>query len=689
MYRITVDTGGTFTDVVLSDDNGNMVVGKSPTTPARAFDGVKSAIGDASRQLGMESEEVIAKAELLIYATTRATNAILEGTTAKTALLTTEGFPETLVLREGGKFKPFDFTQPYPEPYIPRRLTFEVEERMDSRGKVVTPLDEGKAREIIDGLKQRDVEAVAVAFIWSIVNPDHELRVAELLQEEMPGVPFTLSHQLNPVLREYRRTSSAAIDSSLKPLMQAHLDAMESDLREAGFVGELLAATSSGGLLHVSDLVARPIYSVRSGPALAPIAAVEYAERDTGQNNVIVCDTGGTSFDVSLVRDGETKMTRETWLGEQFTGHLTGLSAVDVRSIGAGGGSIAWIDSGGLLRVGPASAGAVPGPACYGRGGDKPTVTDAAVTIGYLNPDYFLGGEMKLDAEAAQRVMSQLAEELGESVEDTANAVLAVANEHMVNAIHEITVNEGVDPRDGIVVAGGGAAGMNIIPIVRELGCREALVPRTAGALSACGAQFSDIVSEFTASCIVSTSDFPYEQVNQSLGEIQAAVEEFAEVLRGRGIADFRTSWSVEARYFQQVWDLEIPLQKSSFEDAADVEQMIQAFHDKHEQIFAVHEPGQSLELSVWRATVRGELGSPPLEKTSPKKASRADVNQRQVYFSETGWTDADTYAGTAMVPGMKVEGPAIIEEPTTTLVVYPGSRATVTELNNYHLEID
>ena len=449
-YRITCDVGGTFTDVVVADEQGDLFLGKALTTPERLYDGLEDAVTDSATEIGLDVRALLQSSDLFVYSTTQATNAILEGRTARTALLVTEGFPDILVRREGGRLDPFNFAKENPEPYVPRRLTFEIPERVDSEGLVYTPLDVDRVVQVLKTLSELKVEAIAVSLLWSIVNPVHELAVGKLIEQHLAGVPFTLSHQINPIIREYRRTSSAAIDASLKPLMQHHLRDIDAGLRKSGFDGELVAATSFGGVMHMDDLMRRPIYAVKSGPALAPIAGKTYSESEAGLGQVIVCDTGGTSFDVSLVRDGRVVFTRETWLGEQFTGHLTGLSSVDARSIGAGGGSIAWIDSGGLLRVGPRSAGADPGPACYGRGGNLCTVTDSALVLGYLDPDYFLGGRMKLDVNAARRVVDEIAVALGQPLLASAYGILAVANELMVGAIKEITVDEGVDPRDSL-----------------------------------------------------------------------------------------------------------------------------------------------------------------------------------------------------------------------------------------------
>jgi N-methylhydantoinase A len=688
-YRIAVDVGGTFTDVVARDDKGRLSIGKGSSSHDRIFGGIREGLDAVAASSHQNLESLLGKTDLFVYSTTRATNAILERKTAKTAFLVTEGFQDTLVLREGGRFNAFDFSVPFPEPYVPRRLTFEIRERIDSEGTVRVELDEAHARTIVRGLREAGIEAVAVCFLWSIVNGAHEQAIGRLLEEELPGVPYTLSHELNPIVREYRRASSTAIDASLKPLMQAHLPELEQDLRDAGFTGELLAATSFGGVMHLRDLAARPINAVKSGPALAPVAAKHYAGVEGKGDNIIACDTGGTSFDVSLVRDGLIKFTRETWLGGRFVGHMTGMSSVDVRSIGAGGGSIAWMDPGGLLRVGPHSAGAYPGPACYGRGGENPTVTDAALVLGYLDPEYFLGGRMQLDPTAAARVVGALAEQFGQRTEQIANAILTIASEAMVQAIQEITINEGIDPRESLIVAGGGAAGLNIVPIARELGCPEVLVPRTAGALSACGAHFSDIVAEFSLSRLAYTDAFPYAEVNASLEQIRGSMEAFSGGLREKGITRFESRFFVEARYPYQVWELEVPLDRQSFEGAEDVAAMVSDFHDIHERVFAVKEPDAHLECLYWKGRLTGVLDKPEAADPDPVEARSAPpaAVHRPVYFESTGRVSAPIHRGDALKPGMVVHGPAVIAEPTTTVVVYPDSSATVLPGDNYLLK--
>ena len=359
--RFAVDTGGTFTDLVVESDDGELSLYKSSTTPNDPAQGVLDVLELGARDQGLDRAEFLGRGELFIHGTTRAINAILTKTTAKTAFLASEGHPDILLFREDGRTEPFNFTRPYPEPYIPRSLSFEVPERVGAAGEIVKPLDEAATIEIIRSLPERQIEAVAVCLLWSIANPAHELRVGELLDENLAGIPYTLSHQLNPTIREYRRASSTAIDASLKPVMSDYLAGLERALRSEGFSGRVLIVTSGGGVLDASAVADSPIHSIGSGPAMAPVAGRHYAFADAGADTAVVADTGGASYDVSLVRRGRIPWTRETWLGQPYFGHMTGFPSVDVKSIGAGGGSIAWVDQGGLLHVGPQSAGADPG----------------------------------------------------------------------------------------------------------------------------------------------------------------------------------------------------------------------------------------------------------------------------------------------------------------------------------------
>ena len=690
-YRISVDTGGTFTDVVVVDNAGQLRIGKALTTPRRAFDGISAALDNVAPAFGLSARELLDAAESFTYGTTRATNAIVEGKTARTAFFTTEGFPDILLLREGGKLDPFRQI-PYPAPYVPRYLTFEITERVDSEGDIFVPLDEGSVRAALERCSDLGVQAIGVSFLWSIVNPAHELRVGELIREHLPDVPFTLAHQLNPIIREYRRTSSCVIDASLKPLMQEHLSTLERDLREAGFGGHLFVATSFGGSWRPAEVIERPIYSVGSGPSMAPVAAVTYGKAESGSEvlheDLLVCDTGGTTFDVGLVSNGEINYTAETWLGGRWIGHITGIRAVDVKSIGAGGGSIAWLDPGGLLRVGPHSAGADPGPACYGRGGTLPTVTDSAVVLGYLDPHHFLGGRLTLDVAAArQAVQTHIADPLGWSVEDAASAVLVIATENIVGAIREITIAQGIDPREVTIVAGGGASGLNIVPIARELGVGRVLLPSTAGALSACGAMYADVISEFSVSRYAETRSFDFAAVNEALATVEARAQAFLDGLQDIDPISTRIDFLVAARYRQQVWELDIPIASSRLQSEADLRALENTFHETHRRVFAVDEPGQYLECLVWKSRATAVTAKPSVAARDGGRGT-GDGGREMAFFRETGAVETPRYDGAMLAAGMRIDGPAIIREPTTTVVVYPGSTATVTDLGNYLLHI-
>ena len=685
-YRISVDTGGTFTDVVVTDEAGQFTVGKALTDKKRAFSSIAAGLEVACEELKISVAELVASTSVFIYGTTRATNGIVERKIARTAFLSTEGFPDTLLLKEGGKAETHNLRMEYPDPYIPRSLTFEIPERISAEGTIEYPLDEQAVRRLLTEFKTKKIEAIAVCLLWSIANPVHEKRVGELIEELLPGVPYTLSSEINPILREYRRASSTAIDASLKPLMQEYLLTLEKDLRNAGYENDILVSTSFGGVMHLSDVVLKPIFLVKSGPAMAPIAGLAYVAAEELAEDVIVCDAGGTTFDVSLVRDGQVEFTRDTWLGPQWTGDNLGMASVAVHSIGAGGGSIAWVDTGGLLQVGPRSAGSEPGPACYGLGGLEPTVTDAAVALGYIDPKHFLGGRMHLDESAARKAIKPLAEALNESIEHTAFAIIAVANENMIQAIKELTVNEGINPADSTLVAGGGAGGLGIAPIAAELGCRNVLIPRTAGALSASGMQFSDIITETGASKITVTDAFDFDGVNAALSSINKQLDQFAGNLKSRGISEIKKRYFVEARYRFQVWELEVEIETGVFNGPEDVDALVEAFHNMHERVFAITDIGQAVECLNWRGRLIADVKAPSLEPPRSDTENRAAADRiRKAYFGKEP-IDTSIYLGSALNIGVSIDGPAIIEEPTSTLVINPGANVKVSSGGRYIL---
>ena len=674
--RFAVDTGGTFTDLIVEDDDGGLHMYKAATTPDDPINGVIDSLENAAEGLNTELASLLGQGELFIHGTTHAINAIVTGNTAKTAFLTTEGHRDILVFREGGRMEPFNFTVPFPQPYVPRALTFEVPGRILADGTEMTPFDEASVLRTIEELKKHQVEAVAVCLLWSIVNPAHEDRVGELLAEHLPGVPYTLSHVLNPSLREYRRASSAAIDASLKPLMSAYMHNLSGRLRDAGFGGRVLIVTSQAGVMDADDIAETPIHLINSGPSMAPVSGRYFARVDEASESAVIADTGGTTYDVSLVRRGRIPWTRETWIGEPYRGHMTGFPSVDVKSIGAGGGSIAWVDEGGMLHVGPQSAGAVPGPACYGQGGDKPTVTDAALVLGYLDPAFFLGGAMALDIEAARAVLdSDAAGPMGLSLEDAAAAVISIATENMVQAIMDITVNQGIDPREAVLIGGGGAAGLNSIAIARRLGCTRAIIPEVGAALSAAGAMMSDLTSQYRRTLFMTSEAFDRDAVNRLLDQLEESCQKFIDG-PGAGAIDTSIEFFAEARYPEQVWEIEVPIDSRRFSSGADVAALVDAFHDAHQDIFAIKDPESRIEVVGWTASVKCRLRESESGTLVAGDVTKAIEGTRKAYFSGIGFVDAEVHRFETMAVGEQLAGPAIVESPFTTVVIDPGATA-------------
>ncbi|MBE0695006.1 MAG: hydantoinase/oxoprolinase family protein, partial [Aquamicrobium sp.] len=548
--RFAVDTGGTFTDLVVEDDDGVCRLFKAATTPHDPVAGMLDALSLAAAAEEKPLADFLARGTSLLHGTTHAINAIITGRTAKTAFVTTAGHGDMLVLREGGRAETFNFTHPFPEPYIPKSLIFEVPERVMADGSVRRALDEMAVLGVIEALRAAGVEAVAVALLWSIVNPAHELRIGELLAKHLPDIPFTLSHQLNPAIREFRRASSAAVDASLKPMMGRYMRDLESRLRQAGFGGRVLIVTSQAGVIDAADAAQAPIHIVNSGPSMAPIAGRYYAAVDSAAEDAIIADTGGTTYDVSIVRKGTIPTTRETWIGPRYRGIMLGFPWVDVKSVGAG---------------------AVPGPAAYGRGGTRATVTDAAVTLGHVDPAYFLGGAMKLDPELArQAVERDVAAPGGLSLAEAANAVITIATENMVQAILDITVKQGIDPRDAVLIGGGGAAGLNSVRIARRLGCRTLIIPETGPALSAAGALMSELKAEYHVALVAHTDGFDHAAVDAALAGLAAKARQFAEGA-GAGALETRISFKADARYATEVWEIEVPLRGGAIANAYDL----------------------------------------------------------------------------------------------------------------------
>jgi N-methylhydantoinase A len=688
--RVAVDVGGTFTDLVLIDEEQMMKIAKSPTTPENQAYGVRNCVHIVAEELGIQTSELMKECEYFAHGSTVITNAVIEGKVSKVGLLVTRGFRDILTIREGGKDDPYNMHEDYPKPYVPRYLTLPITERVNSEGDIEIPIDEAEAvmalKKLIEEFK---VDTVAVCFLWSIANPTHERIVNEIVAKKWPQIPCILSTEVNPIIREYRRTSSTVIEASIRPLAQQYISRVDSALKEDGYQGTLYIITSSGSVLAASDAFNKSLSMISSGPSMAPVAARWVAEIEGDPSgNVISIDMGGTSFDVSMVKEGQIARTRETKISRE----LLGISTIDSRSIGAGGGSIAWIDQAGLIHLGPQSAGAVPGPACYNRGGEKATVTDANVILGYIDPDYFLGGRMKIFPDlAAEAIMRNVAKPLKLDLQEAAFTIWSTINVNMVSAIQDVTIWQGIDPREYTLVSGGGASNCHAVALAKELGMQKILIPKFGAVLSAVGGLVADVSAEFSGSCFTSTDRFNSAGVNDLLNRLEIEGQFFLNKLKTKPEKS-EIELYVEARYPYQVWELPVKLRTRRILKKQELLDLSEDFHLEHEKVFGIKEPsGHAIECVHWSARAIAEMGKVQLKEQEygGDDPSAGLVGDRMAYFRELGgMVKTGIFRGDKLSFGNIVKGPAIIEEAITTIVVPPYSRAIVTKWGNYSVEI-
>lgn len=663
MFVACIDIGGTFTDLVLHREGADLEIHKSPTTPGMFERGFIDVLGVAASAHDMSLADFLAKTDMIVHGTTVSTNALVEGKVAPTGLICNAGHPDILTLRESPRKRAFNIKVDFPPPYVHRSRTCEVRGRIDAMGNEVEGLVDEDVREAARHFKKCGVQTIAVCLLWSIVNPSHERRVREILQEELPGIPVTLSHELNPIPREYRRTISTAINASLFPIVSDYVEKLTGALKNAGYNGELLIANCVGGMMPPEMIIAKPIYSVMSGPTLAPIAAINL----TSEANVIVVDMGGTTFDVSALRNRHLVVTPEATFGME----MLGIPKIDVRSVGAGGGSIAWVDAGGLLRVGPHSASAVPGPACYGRGGTEPTVTDANVVLGIIDPDYFLGGRIKLDRAKAEAAIGKIAKQLKISLVEAAYAIYSTTNHSMIGAIEDITVNEGIDPRDSYVVSGGGATACHIGDMARILGIKRFMVPRFAAGLSAYGGLISDVRWEETGTLNTTDRHFDLAGVNRLLASLKRRGEAFLK-RSGLDAKSQRFEFAFQGRYLYQSWDIEVPFDAAGAKLAkGDLSALVAAFHAQHERIYTIKDEADTVEFTTWKVRAIGDTGGASRRgATIPAQRGKiAPKSKRQIYLGKS-FREVPVFDASAFGAGASISGPAVLEMPTTTILL-------------------
>ncbi len=683
MTRVAIDVGGTFTDVLVLEDDGALHELKVPTTPDDPSLGLLDGLRKAAAARGRGTRDLAAGLDALIHGTTLATNALLTGRGARVGMLTTAGFRDLVEIRCGQKNVHTSmyniFVPPY-RPLVPRYLRLGVAERTLYTGEVLTPLDAAETRAAVEALKREGVEAVAICLLHSYANPANERAAAAICREHLPEVYVTSSHEVLPVWREFERFSTTVVSAYVGPIVDRYLARLDRHLAEAGFAGTLLLVQSDGLVQSVEATRKRAVYLVCSGPAAAPTTAIRYGQA-AGHDNLISVDMGGTSFDVCLIDRGEVPTTTESWIGEE----RVAIQMVDVHTVGAGGGSIGWIDALGLLRVGPQSAGAVPGPACYGKGGVEPTVTDADLALGYLDPDYFLGGEIPLDAALARQALDTVGRPLGLDTTRTAQAMFDTVNSVMADKITELSTKRGHDVRDFALVAGGGAGPIHAAAIAALLGVETVVVPRLAALFSAFGMLAMDLGRSYARSYVARRQALDLDVVNGLYAEMEA--EAYAAFQDG-GIPreEVVLARGADLRYVGQFHEVEVSVPAGPL-GPDQVEAVVAAFHRRHQELYTFSTPAHQVEFLTFRLKATARQAPLQLRPATAADAGPAPAPERRraCYFGGER-LESPVYAGERLRPGHVIRGPAIVEEPTTTLVVPPAFTCTVDPYRSYVL---
>jgi N-methylhydantoinase A len=688
-YFCGVDIGGTFTDCVIRDADGQLTIAKSLSTPDDPSRGFLEALAAAAQKLEISLEELLGQSELVLHGTTLGTNALLEMKGAKAGLITTQGHADALIImRSVGRSAglPVDrllhvSRHRKPEPLIPRRLIREVSERVDWSGDVVLPLNESEARSAIRELLEADVEAIGVCFLWGFLNPHHEIAVREMIREMAPEVYVTCAHELITQPGEYERSAATAINCFIGPLMTRYLGRVQERTRELGYARPLLIMQSSGGVGSVEEVARRPLFTIGSGPA-GGLAGCQFLADLLGHENVIASDVGGTSFDVGLISEGQPLGTTESTVN-QYTFRA---SRLEVVSIGSGGGSIIRVDPHSeTLKVGPESAGSDPGPACYGRGGERPTVTDANLLLGTLAPESFLAGQLWLDLEAARAAMQGVSSELGMDALEAASGAVQIVEFQMAELMRQMTVQRGLDPRDFIVYAYGGAAGAHAATFARELGCRTVVVPlgSTASAWSAFGVQSADLLQLHEKSELC-CAPFDAEQLNEIFEELERRGRE--QLLSG-GVDEKNivTERSAEMKFRLQIHSVEVPVPAGRL-TRSDMESLEHTFVEKYERL---HGEGSAFtdagtDISLLRVANRGRILRPSIHEWR-KGTGEGHAGEREVYWRKLGrHIMTPLFDWSQMGSGDVAEGPAIVQMPETSIVVPPDTVGRVDTFGNF-----
>jgi N-methylhydantoinase A len=687
-YRIGVDIGGTFTDFVLEDtERGTLRLGKKLTTPSDPSDAVIDGLERLLGEAGVAAGEL----SVLVHGTTLATNAVIERTGAKTGLLTTAGFVDVLAIGRESRYDYYDLHLELPEPLVPRPLRRGVAERIDRDGRVVTPLDEASLAREVDALLAAGVESIAIVYLHSYRNPAHERASAAHIARVAPHVSVSCSCDVSPEIREFERTSTTVINAYLQPIVERYVRRLSERLGQRGFNGSFQLMLSSGLLTTAEQAQQFPTRLIESGPAGGTMLGAFYS-RLTGRRNLIAFDMGGTTAKASLIHDGRATVAREFEVGriERFkrgSGYPVRTPCVDMEEIGTGGGSIASIDRLGQVQVGPRSAGSVPGPACYGGGGKEPTVTDADLVLGYLDPGYFLGGEMRLDREAAaEAIERRIARPLGVSVEQAAWAIHRVANEEMANAFRIHAMEQGRDPSRYGLLAFGGAGPVHAYGVARILRSPTILSPASAGVASALGFLVAPIAAEGSQSYIARLDRIDWAHLNEILAQLERAGRAFL-VQSGVKPDEVTVARSADMQYLGQMHDIAVPIPDGAL-GPSDEPRLRAAFYDRYKELFQRVVTRIPVEALTWRVTVSAPAPDLNLRRAPGAGGKAPRKGERAAFFPEyRGFAATPVYDRYALQPGTGLVGPAIVEERESTLVVGPGARLQVDEFGSLVVE--
>ena len=672
MFTIGIDVGGTYTDLVASDETGRTVFAKSPSTPTDQSVGVMAGLEELARRLNVTRAEMLAATDRLVHGTTVATNALLERKGAKVALITTEGHRDVIEMREGLKLDRYDLRSPPPEPLVPRERRFGVRERLKANGTILTPLDAGSLGDAIAAVRHSGATSVAVCLLHAYLDPVHELAVVERLTRELPGVSVSRSSDVLPQIKEYERVSTTIVNAYVEPVVRRYLTSLEQRLMEAGFEGSLFVVLSHGGMAPVAEASQLAAGTVLSGPA-GGISGSRRCADLLGLPDLVPFDMGGTSTDISLIADGKASLSADGMLA----GQRIALRSLDIGSIAAGGGSIASVDAGRTLRVGPESAGSIPGPACYGQGGTAATVTDANVVLGYLDAAAFMGGRRPLDRGAAEAAIDEIAVSLQLSRQEAAAGIYKMINLKMADGIRLMTLRRGVDPRKFALLSFGGAAGLHAAEVARELEIKRIIVPAVASVLSAWGMLTSDLRYEVSRTHYGAGARISADEVRALFAQLE---QQAAGRLRSWFAGPMTIERSAEMRYGEQVFEIDVPLTALDWDATDLVDQIEGRFHRRHEELYTYASRGQEVVFVNARVAAVGRVSQLSHgEAVATAEGICSPRTKRRALFG--GWREVPVYALDDLRPGHALAGPAIIEAETTTVLVDAGDRVTVNTL--------